>query len=84
MLWYEEVEPFGELRADWRTAQIVSMVHNAAVKHENQKKVQEFLLSFVPSTESKRVAEAPKKQTVAEQIQILTVLAHAFAGAPRE
>ncbi len=80
LMWYEEVEPFGELRADWRSAQIVAMIHNVAVKPEYQKTVDDFLLTFSGS----RPKKEKKKQSVREQIEIMTILAHALAGAPRE
>ena len=69
-MWYEQVEPFGELRADYRSAQVVSMIHNVAVKPEHQKTVEAFLLKF----------DAKKKQSVAEQVLILNVLAATFGG----
>jgi hypothetical protein len=68
---YERIEPFGELRADYRAAQIVTMVHNVAVSVEHQKTVEDFLLKF---------GAKAKKQTVAEQIMILNVMAAAFSG----
>lgn len=80
-VWYEQVEPFGELRADWRTAQITSMIHNTVVKTENQKSIKDFLLEFRPSTESSNAAPPVRKQTVEEQVEILNILARAFSVA---
>jgi hypothetical protein len=68
-MWYEQVEPFGELRADYRAAQVVATVRNVAVTSEHQKTVEECLLKF----------EVAKKQPVAEQILALNILAHAFS-----
>lgn len=82
-MWLDEVEPFGSLRDDYRTAQTVAMVHNVAVKSEHQKRPSHFLLKFV-QTDAVRSAEPAKKQTVEEQIRILTIIAHAFAGAPKK
>ena len=45
-MWYEQVEPFGELRADYRAAQIVAMIHNTRVEQKDQKSTNEFLLKF--------------------------------------
>ncbi len=70
-MWYEQVEPFGELRADYRAAQVAAMVHNVAVGHEHQKPVEKFLLKFDGKT--------AKKQPVAEQIMILNIMAAAFS-----
>ena len=74
-VWYEEVEPFGELRADWRAAQIVAMVHNVAVKSEHQKGLDKFLLKFGDAPMK------PTRQTPMEQVAIIKILAHALAAA---
>lgn len=68
-MWYEQVEPFGELRADYRTAQIVEMLHNTAVAQENQKSIDAFLLKFVPK---------PPKQTTADMWRMIKM----FCGVP--
>jgi len=70
-MWYEQVEPFGELRADYRAAQIVSMIHNVAVTKKNQKEIQDFLLRFGGSPK--------KKQSVEEQVAMIRAMAEAFA-----
>lgn len=71
-LWYEAVEPFGELREDWRTAKLEAMAHNIAVSEENQRDPIHFLLKF---------QDDRPKQTVDEQIMILNILAVAQAAA---
>jgi hypothetical protein len=72
-LWYEQIEPFGELRDDWRTAKLEAMIHNVNVKSEDQKGPDEFLLRFQPKEAT--------RQTVSEQIMILNILAAAQAAA---
>jgi hypothetical protein len=69
---YEQVEPFGELRSDWRVAQIMSMIHNVAVKPSHQKSVEKFLLKF---------GEKTYKRTPEEEARDLTLLIYAMAGA---
>ena len=78
-MWYEQVEPFGELRADYHAAQIVTMVHNVAVASEHQKQVEAFLLKFGSQKSGSQKSE-PKRQSVAEQVMILNVMAAAFGG----
>ncbi len=46
---FAELEPFGELRNDYRAATICQMVHNTQVKKEHQKPVSAFLLQFEES-----------------------------------
>lgn len=70
-MWYEEVEPFGQLRDDYRTAQIVAMVHNAAVDSEHQKSTNEFLLKF---------GEPKRKRTPEEEARDLKTFIYALAG----
>jgi len=72
-MWYEQVEPFGELRMDWRFAQLIAMVHNTQVDAKHQKKIEDFLLSF----------DAPKKarrRTPAEEARDLRIFISAIAG----
>ena len=69
---YSELEPFGELRADYRAASIVQMIYNVN-RGEKQKALplQEFLLKF--ETEPKQ------KQSWQEQLAIMKLLAAAHA-----
>ena len=69
---YSELEPFGELRADYRAASIVQMIYNVN-RGEKQKALplQEFLLKFE--------AESKKKQSWQEQLAIMKLLAAAHA-----
>lgn len=79
-VWYSEIEAFGSLRDDYHAAQIVGMIHNVNVKQEHQKGTSEFLLKFVHDPEAPAAPPAaPQKQTVAEQVQILNILAHAWS-----
>lgn len=73
-MWYEQVEPFGELRADWRAASIIAMVHNVTRKVEHQKRPKDFLLKF---EEEKPV----RKRTAEEEARDLKILIYALAGA---
>lgn len=43
---YASMEPFGEMRADWRAASIRSMVFNMAVPVKDRKPMSDFLLKF--------------------------------------
>lgn len=69
---YEQVEPFGELRADFRSAQVVAMIHNVAVAQKDQKPVGDFLLKFEEKKE--------QRQSVEEQAMILNIIAAALAA----
>lgn len=72
-MWYEEIEPFGELRADHRSAQIVAMIHNAAVKQGHERTAESFLLKFEERREKPR-------QTPEEQVRIIKILAMTLAA----
>lgn len=67
---YAQLEPFGELRADYRAASIREMVHNTQVKKEHQKPLKDFLLNFEEQ-------EPKKKQDWRAQVKILELLAMA-------
>lgn len=43
---YARLEPFSEMRADWRAASIRQMIHNVAVEEKNQKDIEHFLLKW--------------------------------------
>ena len=47
-LWemYDAIEPFGDYRADARSAQITAMVHNVAVVEQDRKDSSEFMLRW--------------------------------------
>lgn len=70
---YERIEPFGELREDYRAAQVVAMIHNVAVKPEHQKSIEDLLLRFTESSSG-----SGHKQTVEEQAMILNIIAAAL------
>jgi hypothetical protein len=65
-MWYEQVEPFGELRDDYRAAQIVTMVHNTTQKQ--QKKIEDFLLKF--GEQKKRAKQTPEEEARAIKLFI--------------
>lgn len=48
---YAELEPFGELRADVRAAQVVQMIFNMAVAAKHRKLLKDFLLPSVAHEE---------------------------------
>ena len=58
---YARLEPFNELRADYRAATIAQMVFNMAVAVKDRKPVGNFLLNYGD-------VEEPKKNTNHEQI----------------
>lgn len=60
-----ELEPFGDIRDDYRTASIVQMIYN--VRAKTQRPLKDFVLNFG--------AQAPKKQTWQEQARMLTLFA---------
>ena len=69
---YYELEPFGEMRADFRAASIVQMIYNVnRGKDQKAKPLADFMLKF---------EEEPKKtQTWQEQVVMLKLLAAAYA-----
>lgn len=68
---YKQIEPFQDVRADWRAASIVQMLYNVAVDKKHQKAMKEFLLKWDD--------EPKRKQTWQEQQRIMMVLAAAYA-----
>lgn len=72
-MWYEEVEPFGQLREDFRAAQIVAMIHNTAVDKDHQKATNEFLLKFAEK----------RRRTAEEEARDLELFIYALAGVPK-
>lgn len=69
---YAQLEPFDELRADYRAAQIASMVFNMAVSVKDRKPIDYFLLNFSGET---RVEDTPVQQSVEDQVRILNMFA---------
>jgi hypothetical protein len=43
---YAQIEPFDEMRQDYRIASVVAMIFNMAVKAGDRKPIKEFLLQF--------------------------------------
>ena len=74
---YYEVEPFGELRADYRAASIVQILFNVN-RGKDQKPItlDECLLKFGEPLQEK------KKQTPQQQFNLLKLLAAMHAGEP--
>lgn len=69
---YEALEPFGELRADYRAASIACVIANInRAKNQKPFTLQDFLLKFGSE-------EAPKKQTWQEQKAIAMMWVQAY------
>ena len=70
---YARLEPFNELRQDYRVASIVQMVANVnRGKNQAAYSLQDFMLKF------NEEPEAPKRQTWQQQLSIATAIATAF------
>lgn len=59
---FAELEPFGELRDDYRAASIREMVYNINVSKKDRKPLEDFLLNFGDSEKPSK-----KKQTWQDQ-----------------
>jgi hypothetical protein len=76
---YERIEPFGQLRDDYRAALITSEVANTGYDTKGKRfTAEDFLLKFGGGTTK------PKKQKTEDMIKMLTIMAHSLAGAPRK
>lgn len=72
---YDALDPFGEWRADWRSAEIVTMIANVnrdSKKRKEPYKTTDFLVKF-----GEREADKPR-QTVKQQLSIVKMIAGAF------
>lgn len=81
---YSQMEPFGEWRADVRTAQLAAMLFNLAVVAKERKPIKDFLL---PWEKLLKDEEAPvRQQTWQEKLAIAHMWARALANTrpPRE
>ena len=74
---YDLIDPFGEWRSDYRSAEIVTMLANVnrdAKKRKEPYRVSDFITKF-----GERSAESLKPtQTVAQQLSIAKLIAGAF------
>ena len=71
---YAELEPFGDMRADYRTASIVQMLYNInRGKGQKALELKDFLLAFGEQ-------EPQQKQTPEQQFALLKVLAAMHAN----
>jgi hypothetical protein len=75
---FDELEPFGELRDDYRTALVAQMIFNTQVIEKHRRPLPDFLLKWgaATATNEDERPPAPRKQTVEEQIQAI----HIWAG----
>lgn len=71
---YARLEPFNELRADMRSAQIASYIYNMAVSSRDRKPVSDFLLKWEEADEAK-----PRTQTWQQQKSIAYMIAAAYS-----
>lgn len=74
---FNQLEPLGEKRADWRSAQVVAALYNIFTRKKGDpvNPISNFLLTFKSA--------APKRtQTNAEKRRNLELWAMAIAGAP--
>ena len=74
---YARMEPFNELRADARSAQVAHMIYNMAVDAKHRKPFEDFLLKF--DGENKVKEQVKPKQTWQEQQKIMQLWAAAFS-----
>jgi len=74
---YASLEPFGEIRADWRAASIREMVHNTQVEQKSRRPVKDFLLTFSES-------ETATKQGWQYQLAVAKIIAHSQAAKVRD
>lgn len=73
---FEQIDPFGEKRADYRAASIVQIIANVnrdTKKRPKPYKIEEFLLKF------ERDARAPKRQTPQEQSRAMRQIFEIFS-----
>ena len=72
---YAALEPFGEVRGDWRAASIREMIYNMAVDPKHKKPLKDFLLKFEAIEAPKASETPPAKQSIEEQIRIIRIIA---------
>lgn len=68
---YFNLEPRGEERADYRSAQIVGMIFNMAVDIKNRKPFTDWLLKF----EAENKKQPTPSQVAQKQFELLNILA---------
>lgn len=80
---YAELEPFDELRADYRSAQIVQMLYNInrdSKKEPNGRKIDEFLLF----KEEVELTDEQKQEQLGNKFRVMELIARAQAEAASE
>ena len=74
---YDILEPFGEWRDDWRSAEIVTMLAN--VNRDSSKRKEPYKVTeFLPRFGERSADELKPKQTVQQQVAIAKLIAAAF------
>ncbi len=74
---YDILEPFGEWRDDWRSAEIVTMLAN--VNRDSKKRKEPYKVSdFLPRFGERVTEDLKPKQTVKQQVAIAKLIAAAF------
>lgn len=74
---YAAIEPFGELRADYRAASIAGMIFNMAVAQKDRKPFTEWLLQY---KEQETKKQPTPEQVAKKQFELLNIYARAYAG----
>jgi hypothetical protein len=79
---YEQVEPFGQLREDYRAAMVASHVANTGYDTSKRGpfKIEDFLLKFGSEERALAAGKVAAKQSPEEQASILNMLAVLFGG----
>jgi len=75
---YSQLEPFGELRADYRSAQVAQLIFNTNVAEKDRRPLSDFVLSWKPAEAKQELP--PQKQTVEQQIQAIKIWAEVLSN----
>lgn len=79
---YQELEPFGDTRADWLAASIREVIYNMSVEPNQRLPLKDFLVEFKDFEDvAKEAAKAPPRQAWQTQLAIARMLAAAQAEA---
>lgn len=85
---FDQIEPFGGVRADWQAAGITAGISNviaASVRSRHRFKVEDFLLKFRTPEETKAALEAAKGSPVDwQRMKFIARIAAATANADEE
>jgi hypothetical protein len=76
---YARLDPFSEVRADYRAASIAMTVYNMAVEGKHRKKLEDFMLKWDSGDQP-----ASKKQTWQQQQSIARMIVAAYSAPGRD